>query len=174
MRWVPGVCAYTGARIVEVCQLRSEDVKGIDGIWCIALAAEASSLKNANSERVVSAHSSSTVVVAPDQIEPQPCSRLRICWRINQHTIAAEPAAQKCGPHRRFTGALVPLLRRSSAAEGRGVARFVGGAFRARNFSRCGVSPLYEGGMAPAYSAALICDQRNALTPQLPTRRSLA
>jgi integrase len=56
-RWVPWVCAYTGARIAEICQLRSEDIKQIDGIWCIAFAAEAGSLKNINSERVVPVHS---------------------------------------------------------------------------------------------------------------------
>ena len=56
-RWVPWVCAYTGARISEICQLRSEDIKQIDGIWCIAFAAEAGSLKNVNSERVVPVHS---------------------------------------------------------------------------------------------------------------------
>jgi integrase len=56
-RWVPWVCAYTGARISEICQLRSEDIKQIDGIWCIAFAAEAGSLKNVNSERVVPMHS---------------------------------------------------------------------------------------------------------------------
>lgn len=55
-RWVPWVCAYTGARIGEICQLRSEDIKRIDGIWCIAFAAEAGSLKNVNSERVVPVH----------------------------------------------------------------------------------------------------------------------
>ena len=55
-RWVPWVCAYTGARIAEICQLRSEDIKRIDDIWCIAFAAEAGSLKNVNSERVVPVH----------------------------------------------------------------------------------------------------------------------
>lgn len=59
-RWVPWVCAYTGARIAEICQLRSEDIKQIDGIWCIAFAAEAGSLKNVNSERVVPVHSALT------------------------------------------------------------------------------------------------------------------
>ena len=54
---MPWVCAYTGARIAEICQLRSEDIKQIDGIWCIAFAAEAGSLKNVNSERVVPVHS---------------------------------------------------------------------------------------------------------------------
>jgi len=28
----------TGARIAEIRQLRSKDIKQIDGIWCIALA----------------------------------------------------------------------------------------------------------------------------------------
>jgi len=55
-RWVPWVCAYTGARIAEICQLRSEDIKRIDDIWCIAFAAEAGSLKNVNSERAVPLH----------------------------------------------------------------------------------------------------------------------
>ncbi|MGJ4899121.1 DUF6538 domain-containing protein [Bradyrhizobium oligotrophicum] len=56
-RWVPWVCAYTGARISEICQLRSEDIKEIDGVPCIAFAAEAGPLKNVNSERVVPIHS---------------------------------------------------------------------------------------------------------------------
>lgn len=56
-RWVPWVCAYTGARIAEICQLRAEDIRQIDGIWCIAFAGEAGSLKNVNSERVVPVHS---------------------------------------------------------------------------------------------------------------------
>jgi integrase len=55
-RWAPWVCAYTGARIAEICQLRCEDIKQVDGIWCIAFAAEAGSLKNVNSERVVPIH----------------------------------------------------------------------------------------------------------------------
>lgn len=56
-RWAPWICAYTGARIAEICQLRFEDIKQIDGLWCIAFAAEAGSLKNVNSERVVPVHS---------------------------------------------------------------------------------------------------------------------
>jgi integrase len=55
-RWAPWVCAYTGARISEICQLRSQVIRQMDGIWCIAFAAEAGSLKNVNSERVVPVH----------------------------------------------------------------------------------------------------------------------
>jgi integrase len=37
-RWVPWIGAFTGARISEICQLRSEDVVKIDDIWCMKLA----------------------------------------------------------------------------------------------------------------------------------------
>ena len=57
LRWAPWISAYTGARIAEICQLRAEDIKEIGGVWCIAFAAEAGSLKNANSERIVPIHS---------------------------------------------------------------------------------------------------------------------
>ncbi len=57
-RWVPFVSAYTGARVAEICQLRVEDIRTIDGIPCMVFAAEAGSLKNANSERAVPLHPS--------------------------------------------------------------------------------------------------------------------
>ena len=55
-RWVPWICAYTGARVAEVCQLRAEDVHRRDGIWFLTLAPEAGSLKNVNSERALPIH----------------------------------------------------------------------------------------------------------------------
>ncbi len=55
-RWVPLLCAYSGARISEICQLRKRDVVEVDGIWGIKLEAEAGSLKNAGSERLVPLH----------------------------------------------------------------------------------------------------------------------
>jgi integrase len=57
-RWVPFVAAYTGARVAEICQLRAEDIRSIEGIPCMVFAAEAGSLKNANSERAVPLHPS--------------------------------------------------------------------------------------------------------------------
>jgi len=47
-----GLCLHA-ARISEICPLRAEDIKQIEGSWCIAFAAEAGSLKDVNSERVV-------------------------------------------------------------------------------------------------------------------------
>jgi len=54
--WVPWICAYSGARLSEVCQLRAEDVIQIDAIWCVRFVPEAGSLKNENSERTVLLH----------------------------------------------------------------------------------------------------------------------
>lgn len=56
-RWVPLVCAYSGARLSEVCQLRVEDFSEIDGIAVMRFDAEAGSLKNVGSERTVPLHS---------------------------------------------------------------------------------------------------------------------
>lgn len=55
-RWVPLLCAYTGARVSEVSQLRKEDLTKHQGIWCLQLTPEAGSLKNASSERVIPLH----------------------------------------------------------------------------------------------------------------------
>src|SRR3954447_17163130 len=56
-RWVPWLCAYSGARLSEVCQLRAEDIQRIEGYWCLRITAEAGSVKNAHSERTVPLHS---------------------------------------------------------------------------------------------------------------------
>ncbi len=55
-RWVPWIGAYSGARISEICQLRSEDIIQIDNIWCMKLDPEAGSLKTSGSERIIPLH----------------------------------------------------------------------------------------------------------------------
>ncbi|TNC08249.1 integrase [Methylobacterium terricola] len=55
-RWVPWLCAYTGARVAEICQLRKEDVYADSMIHVIAIRPEAGSLKNENSERTIPVH----------------------------------------------------------------------------------------------------------------------
>lgn len=55
-RWVPWICAYTGARVAEVCQLRREDIVERDGVWCLHFTPEAGSLKTRSSERLVPLH----------------------------------------------------------------------------------------------------------------------
>ena len=56
LRWVPWLCAYSGARLSEVCQLRAADVREIEGIWCMVIDREAGSVKTASSERVIPLH----------------------------------------------------------------------------------------------------------------------
>ena len=58
-RWVPMLCAYSGARISEVCQLRVEDILQIGkakDIWCMKFDPAAGSLKTDSSERAVPLH----------------------------------------------------------------------------------------------------------------------
>jgi integrase len=55
-RWVPLLCAQSGARVSEVCQLRGEDVRCEDGINYMHFRAEAGGLKNTTSERRVPLH----------------------------------------------------------------------------------------------------------------------
>ena len=45
-RWVPWLCAYTGARVGEVSQLRREDVFLDRDIWCIRITPEAGGQKS--------------------------------------------------------------------------------------------------------------------------------
>ena len=54
-RWVPWLCAYTGARVNEISQLRGGDVAEIDGIWTVRITPEAGTVK-ANIARVVPLH----------------------------------------------------------------------------------------------------------------------
>lgn len=51
-RWVPWLCAYTGARVNEMTQLRAEDVKEIEGVWTINITPEAGGVKNGKARTV--------------------------------------------------------------------------------------------------------------------------
>lgn len=55
-RWVPLLCAASGARVSEVCQLRAEDIVQVDGVWVMRIRAAAGSVKNVNAERDVPLH----------------------------------------------------------------------------------------------------------------------
>src|SRR6185437_11922742 len=46
-------------------------------------------------QRSEASRPSSIVAVALDPTEPKPCSRLLICWQINQQTIVRKVAARK-------------------------------------------------------------------------------
>lgn len=54
-RWIPWLCAYTGARVGEIAQLRKEDIQEHDGHLLIWITPEAGSTKNKN-PRYVAIH----------------------------------------------------------------------------------------------------------------------
>ena len=70
-RWVPWLCAYSGARLSEVCQLRVEDIREIDGVPTMRFDAEAGSLKTVGSERTVPLHSALIAAGFPEFVRAQ-------------------------------------------------------------------------------------------------------
>ena len=55
-RWIPWLCAYTGARVNELTQLRRSDVSYISGHWVIRITPDAGPVKNRKA-RLVPIHS---------------------------------------------------------------------------------------------------------------------
>ena len=51
-RWVPWVCAYTGARVNEITQLRAMDIRQEEGVWIIHITPEAGSVKTRKARKV--------------------------------------------------------------------------------------------------------------------------
>jgi integrase len=51
-RWVPWICAYSGARVNEITQLRAEDVYKVRGVWVIRITPEAGSTKTQQARTV--------------------------------------------------------------------------------------------------------------------------
>jgi integrase len=45
LRWVPWLCAYTGARLGEIVQLRKQDIRKVGDDWIITLTPEAGTIK---------------------------------------------------------------------------------------------------------------------------------
>lgn len=52
-RWVPWLCAYTGARVGEVAQLRKEDVRKVGKHWVIHITPDAGTVKTDQARDVV-------------------------------------------------------------------------------------------------------------------------
>lgn len=51
-RWVPWLCAYTGARVGEMAQLRKQDVQQEDGVWYLLVTPEAGTVKTKEARKV--------------------------------------------------------------------------------------------------------------------------
>ncbi|MBY6034007.1 site-specific integrase [Marinobacter daepoensis] len=55
--WAPLIALLSGARINEICQLRTQDILEIDGVLCFRITGEAGQIKNSASDRAVPIHS---------------------------------------------------------------------------------------------------------------------
>jgi integrase len=55
-RWIPWLCAYTGARVGELAQLRREDIRQEEGVWVLNITPEAGTVKTREA-RLVPLHS---------------------------------------------------------------------------------------------------------------------
>ena len=54
-RWIPWLCAYTGARVNEFSQMRGKDVQEVEGIWTVRITPEAGTVK-AKEARTIPLH----------------------------------------------------------------------------------------------------------------------
>jgi len=71
IRWAPWICAFSGARISEVTQMRREDLLEEFGIVCLRITPEAGSVKTGNF-RIVPLHPQLIAMGLPEFIRSQP------------------------------------------------------------------------------------------------------
>ncbi|MBM0204542.1 phage integrase N-terminal SAM-like domain-containing protein, partial [Micromonospora sp. STR1s_5] len=74
-RWVPWLCAFTGARVGEMAQLRRQDVRRDEQGWVIHITPEAGTQKT-NEARDVPLHSQLVEIGFPDFVEASPDGHL--------------------------------------------------------------------------------------------------
>ncbi|BDW83730.1 integrase [Erythrobacter sp. Dej080120_24] len=82
-RWIPWLCAYSGARVNEFSQLRAEDVFEEDGIWAVRITPEAGSVKTKEA-RVVPLH--------PHLVEQE---FLKVVEAVGRGPMFYNPSAQR-------------------------------------------------------------------------------
>ncbi|WP_299840291.1 DUF6538 domain-containing protein [uncultured Paracoccus sp.] len=99
IRWGPWICAFTGARITEVMQMRSEDLIVVGGIPCLRITPEAGSVKS-GAYRVVPVH--------PQLIEMGLVDLI--------HSLPPGPVFYSSAPHR---GKAADPVERAQAAGGK-------------------------------------------------------
>jgi integrase len=51
-RWVPWICAYTGARVNEITQMRGKDIRREKGVWVLEITPDAGSTKSGETRLV--------------------------------------------------------------------------------------------------------------------------
>ncbi|WP_182422373.1 DUF6538 domain-containing protein [Aureimonas sp. ME7] len=76
-RWVPWLCAFTGARLGEIAQLRKEDIAQREGRWILRITPEAGTVKT-NEAREVVLHTQLLELGFPTFAERAPAGHLFI------------------------------------------------------------------------------------------------
>ena len=71
IRWGPWICAFTGARITEIMQLRTDDLVEEHGILCLRITPEAGSVKT-GAYRIVPIHPQLLEMGLPEMIRAMP------------------------------------------------------------------------------------------------------
>ena len=93
LRWVPWICAYTGARVGEIAQLRKQDIIQKEGYWIIQITPEAGRVKTHKlrevpiHEHLVSEEFLKFVKSAPDGHLFQWTGDGRGSWRTTKNRI---------------------------------------------------------------------------------------
>lgn len=96
-RWVPWICAYTGARVNEITQLRVEDVTKTRGIWTIRITPEAGSTKNGEA-RIVALHPHLVEQGFPDVVKAKQ-GPIFFDPKRYRNGLAGNPQSKKVGEH---------------------------------------------------------------------------
>ncbi|MDZ7893516.1 MAG: hypothetical protein U5M50_00275 [Sphingobium sp.] len=84
-RWIPWMCAYSGARVGEIAQMRGRDIIEVEGIWVMRITPEAGSTKSGHA-RIVPLH--------PHLIEQ---GLLKVAERAGDSAIFYDPARGRGG-----------------------------------------------------------------------------
>ncbi len=101
LRWIPLLCAYSGARLGEICHLREQDVREVDGIPTISFTLSGP-LKNRRSMRTIPLHpivlaagfltfvESRRSGVFVSRITPRPVWKAQLKWQQDHRSVGAQ------------------------------------------------------------------------------------
>ncbi len=95
-RWVPWLCAYTGARVGEISQLRKQDVQLHEGHWLIWITPEAGSTKDSH-PRFVALHPHVLEQGFVEFVQSQKAGSLFYDKSLARTTDAKHPQHKKVG-----------------------------------------------------------------------------
>jgi integrase len=98
IRWLPWICAFTGARVTEIAQLRTIDLIEEGGVVCLRITPEAGAVKTGN-YRIVPIHRQLLDMGLPEMIRSLPSGPIfyhglaRLLWRA--FSSLPEPFARR-------------------------------------------------------------------------------